>query len=104
MVLRENLMRLIWLGGHVWSSEDLPLPWEETPRVAHGTAGLSLELGLESQSQGAGSPSPCCWLLGAHGWVPGGRGEHWASRDRNAALVPRGAAVSASFCDGGLSI
>lgn len=37
MVLRENLMRLLglglaWLGGHVvWSSEDLPLPWEETP-------------------------------------------------------------------------
>lgn len=63
MVLRENLMRLVsvWLGsagmlcGPARTSHS---PGKKLPRVAHRTAGLSPELGLESQSRGAGPPAP----------------------------------------------
>ena len=52
-------------------------------------------------SRGAQDPQPLLLALGALGQV---RGERRAPGGRKAALVPRGAAVSASFRDGGLPI
>lgn len=98
-------LRLAWLGGHVvWSSEDLPLPWEETPPRGSQDCRPFSRAGAGESVTGRGTPSPCCRPLGAHGWVRGGRGKRWAPGVRSAALVPRGAAVSASLRDGGLSV
>ena len=55
-------------------------------------------------SRGAQDPQPLLLALGALGQVQGGRGERRAPGDRKAALVPRGAAASASFRDGGVPI
>ena len=66
MVLRENLMRLIWLGGHVvWSSEDLPLPWEETPPRGSRDRRPFSRAGAGESVTGRGIPKPL--LLAARG-------------------------------------
>lgn len=105
MVLRENLMLLVWLGKHVvWSSEDLPLPWEETPPRGSQDRRPFSRAGAGESVTGHGTPEPLLLALGALGQVRGGRGELRAPGDRKAALVPRGAAVSASFRDGGLPV
>lgn len=106
MVLRENLMRLgLARRACCVVQRGPPTPLgRDSPTWLTGPQAFLPSWGGWRVSHGARDPQPLLLALGALGQVRGGRVERRAPGDRKAALVPRGAAVSASFRDGGVPI